>query len=229
VDDSSAHMVFPLQLEEDLSEIGLYFVELTLWNGSSILSESGNNNNNLPSGLLSKNIYWLASESRAKKHSSSLFSPLKNLLPPKISVSPRLLFIESPSRPSAKYCVKLSISNDFQPSNALFSLRFMVRKTEPYMNSSRILPVYYEDNYITMMPHRYKTLSLYFETDPSNSPTIWMEAFNLPPQMVISYKSGQTTSDWQLLPEWEANQKRQCFIDNPHSPLKCCYGDSQNE
>ncbi len=138
-----------------VDSVNIYFLKLNLEDASG--------------KPVSSNFYWLS----AKGDNRADFTGLKNLPEVELNISVSLL-----EKTGEKYNLELTVEN---PSS---SLAFFVNpKILKSSSKDIVLPVFWEDNYFSLLPGEKRTLSVEFDAADlgSDKPTLKVEGWNIKP------------------------------------------------
>jgi hypothetical protein len=149
--------VIDINWPEDLSDV--YFLKLELKNDSG--------------EILSGNFYWLSVNGDEKAD----FTALNNLPQTDLDVS-----ISSIQKEGNTYTVAVDLEN---PSSSLaFSINPKIVKSE---SKDLVLPIYWEDNYFSLLPREKRSVKVDFNAEILNGekPVLQIEGWNINPQDMV--------------------------------------------
>ena len=117
--------------------------------------------------IISSNFYWLTTGD---------YQPLRGLAPATIKASGTL------TRPGERWDATVTLTNAGQP--VAFWIRLQVLASR---SGERVLPVFYEDNYVSVVPGVQRVIRIDFaasDVPPDETPEIWIEGWNVAPTRV---------------------------------------------
>jgi mannosylglycoprotein endo-beta-mannosidase len=164
------------EIKEPLNEEGIYFLLLELSE-----SEKAEQKEQKTPCIISRNFYWLSTEDGPKR-----FEELQEWRTTKTPVS----ITGTGKRVGSSFDIDLELVNETGgntdvKANVAFWIRFQVFTPETV--PERILPVFYEDNYISLAPMEKRYLHINLETDTiasTQEPIISISGWNVDSQTV---------------------------------------------
>jgi hypothetical protein len=119
---------------------------------------------NLKQEVMSNNLYWLADE-------KGTYSGLQQMNSTDLDVKTRKV---SPGK------IEVLLTNPASKPVAFFNRLALV---EP-QTKKRILPVFYDNNYVSVLPGEQKTVTLEFTENKNINPVVSIEGWNVKEQLI---------------------------------------------